>query len=683
MVLWSSGKTATRLIQNQQSWVRFLLAPLYKDIMLKEQTLYLNLRQGLSSKPNLIPANSDISKLIKNPNSDYYISLYKYNENHKKILEEKQTLAGIRDTVTDRLYFDFDSKENLDKAREDALIAAQRLVEKGFPEDSIGCYFTGSKGFNIEVTLNDTLTPAQFRAAVFNIAGDLQTFDKVVNDPNRIVRIPGTKHQDSGLYKIPLTPEELCDLSIEEIKQKATRRRIIETTPTLANLPQELLSLEIEEQSIERIAKELTFDISTIDMKNRPKGIDEARWLIQNGFFRHGERNNAMLCLAATYKNLNQPEEHARALLRATAITQSDRTGEDEFPDNEIDLIINQVYGPNWQGGQFTTKDPNNWLAQYARKMKLTVTEEDTAQTIMGIAPGFTNYIRDMEKNTIKSGIPSLDKALHLMVGMGLAIVAPPSVGKTSLALEILEFNSRTGMVTVFVSLDMTRNRLFQKVVHRVTGLDKDQLFEAFRDGKQQEILDKVHKAFGNVWFMDKSATRVNDIREYVLEVEQKTGQKVRMVMTDYFERLNTDVSDATAASLRLSNEMQDLTNELNILNVTLYQPNKHSYTGGPDVEITSYAAIKGSSHIIQANRAIISLSRPFFTPKTKEQDKYLVINILKNDLGELDRLEFGWDGRRGQIYELEDAGREELKELMEKKARGDKADDKGTGGWD
>jgi hypothetical protein len=121
------------------------------------------------------------------------------------------------------------------------------------------------------------------------------------------------------------------------------------------------------------------------------------------------------------------------------------------------------------------------------------------------------------------------------------------------------------------------------------------------------------------------------------------------------------------------------MTNELNVLTVTLFQPNKMSYSGGPDVEITSYASIKGSSHIIQANRAIISLSRPFFTPKTKEYDKFLVVNILKNDLGELDRLEFGWEGRRGRIYELEDIERKELKDLMDMK-NGDK---NGDGGWD
>ena len=44
-----------------------------------EETLYINLRAGLNSKPNLIPVTEQIDKFISNRNKDYYVSLYKYN----------------------------------------------------------------------------------------------------------------------------------------------------------------------------------------------------------------------------------------------------------------------------------------------------------------------------------------------------------------------------------------------------------------------------------------------------------------------------------------------------------------------------------------------------------------------------------------------------------------------------
>ncbi len=150
------------------------------------------------------------------------------------------------------------------------------------------------------------------------------------------------------------------------------------------------------------------------------------------------------------------------------------------------------------------------------------------------------------------------------------------------------------------------------------------------------------------------------------------------MVMLDYFERINSDITDDTAASKRVANEIQDMVNDLNIACITLCQPNKFSLGGGPDTEITSYTSIKGSSFLYQSFRGIISLSRPFYTPSTKEHDKYMIINILKNDLGELGRFEYGWNGKRGEIYELEDIERQELRELLKMKNSS-----KEKGDWD
>ena len=627
--------------------------------------MFVNLRNGLNSKPNLIDIKEDINKHITTRDKDWYVSLYKYNESHKKLLEEKGSLAGVKDTLTNTLYFDFDSKEDPTKAQADAIEVANRLITRGFDEDEIGCYFTGNKGFSIEVETNDYLTPEKFKAIVFDVAGDLSTFDAVVNDPNRIVRIANTKHQNSGLYKIPLTPDELVNLDIKEIKLLAKNPRANRMLK-VANLPKNIKDVEpVKEKPIETISKELTFDISSIDMKARPKGIDEARFLLLNGFFRSGERNHSMLCLASTLHNLNYPLEVTRGMLNGAAQLQSSRTGESVFPEREVDLIINQVYGPNWKGGQFTTRDPNNWLAQYVKKMGLNVKDNEGPETLDGIEAGFTSYLNNIEKNTIKTGIDLIDKAMPITVGSNIGVVAAAGAGKTALALKILRYNSENGIPTVFASLDMHRNRLFEKVIYNVTGFSREDVYAKFKAGKGKELTDLVKKHYGNVWFYDRSSATVEDIKNYVLAVEQKTGEKVKMVMFDYFERINCDISEDTAASKKIASQIQDMVNDLDVAAITLVQPNKFSLGGGPDTEIKSYTSIKGSSFLYQSFRGIISLSRPFYTPATKDLDKYMVINLLKNDLGELDRFEFGWHGKTGEIYELEDHEKDELKELM------------------
>lgn len=666
----------------------------------KGETLFINVRKGLNSKPMLVSIKEDINKFITNKDQDWYISLYKYNEDHKKHLEEHGTLAGLKDTVTNTLYFDFDNKPTkqeidimgadkanaaaLEKTRLEALEVANRLVLRGFEEDNIGCYFTGNKGFSIEVEIDEYITPDKFKAITLDLAGDLSTFDTVVADPNRIVRVANSRHQNSGLYKIPLTPEELVSLTIPEIKLLAKNPRTGRAL-TVGKMPESIKSVEpLKEKSVNTIAQELTFDISSVDMKARPHGLDEAKYLLLRGFFRSGQRNHAMLCLASTFKNLKYERTHTEMILKATAMEQSARTGEDEFPENEVELIINQVYSDNWKGGQFTVRDPNNWLAQYAVKMGLDVRKvEDGPMRIFDVEAEFTEFVKNLEQNTVLTGIPFIDQKMPLTLGTNAAIVGAPGSGKTTLALNILKNCSARGMTTVFFSLDMHRKRMFEKIMYDVTGLSRTELYEAFKSGRGKELTAKMKEKYGTVWFYDRSGTSPADMERYIKSVEAHTDTKVKLVMIDYLERVSSEKSSDTEASKDIAQKIQDLVMDLDIACVTLVQPNKNAYNGGPDSPIENMAAIKGSSYLQQSYRNIISLWRPGYTPTLSEQgyDHFIEFAILKNDLGEMGKTVMGFEGSKGRIRPLEDFEYEEHKQLLQYKrelAAGSKND-----GWE
>jgi hypothetical protein len=152
--------------------------------------------------------------------------------------------------------------------------------------------------------------------------------------------------------------------------------------------------------------------------------------------------------------------------------------------------------------------------------------------------------------------------------------------------------------------------------------------------------------------------------------------------MVDYFERLGSERSDDTAASKEVAGALQDLCNDLNLCIVVLVQPNKFSLGGGPDSPLLNYSSIKGSSFLYQAFRSIISIWRPFFTPEHKENDKFLEMAILKNDLGELDLFKFHWNGRKGDIREMTEEESYELERLLEEKKQKKADESSGDGGW-
>ena len=139
---------------------------------------YYNFKEGLNSKGRLVTLEQ-LSKLQKDPNKDYYISIYKYNEEQKKKVDANGTVSGIRDVTTDILVWDFDNANNPDDARKDVVTLAHRLVEKySVDPDAIQCYYSGSKGFHVVLYLgNQQVTPEQFKKATTVIAEGLKTFN--------------------------------------------------------------------------------------------------------------------------------------------------------------------------------------------------------------------------------------------------------------------------------------------------------------------------------------------------------------------------------------------------------------------------------------------------------------------------------------------------------------------------
>ena len=163
------------------------------------------------------------SEIEKKPDLDYCESIYIYDSKAAEQLKNTKSLAGIRDIKIDRLVWDFDSK-NLEEALEDTKNLVDHLLTN-FKEQNIRVSFSGNKGFHVEIHLDRTLTRKEFEAIVFDAGQELPTFDQRIKDEQRLFRFPLTKNTKTGLYKIPLSLDEL-NLSVEEIKGLASENNI-------------------------------------------------------------------------------------------------------------------------------------------------------------------------------------------------------------------------------------------------------------------------------------------------------------------------------------------------------------------------------------------------------------------------------------------------------------------------
>lgn len=638
--------------------------------------LYQAIREGLSSYPTLIPAEQDPGSAVTDPQKDWYSSLYFYNDEQRAQIEEKRSVAGIRDTVTNRLFFDFDAPpgdEGLVKAQADALMAAKRLYEAGMDPDAIRPSFSGSKGFSVDVLLDEYLRPDQYKAVVRAIAGDLETFDRVVSDANRIVRIPLTKHQKSGMYKTPLTLEELEFCTTDEIRSLAESPRPLTIAVKRVKVPSKWRK-EIEQgaaQTREKPRLKLVGE-NEVNWAQKPSGWKNCKWSLLQGHFDPGHRHEALIRLAATCRAMGFDKKTTYYMCKSALKKQAEIHEQEQFSTDELwlNIIEGSVFSDTWQGGAYSCKS-DEWLRDYCSKLGDHKCPADNHLTVKTseVFSFFDEYARNYDKNALSTGIGPVDAEARLMVGTSNALLAPPGVGKTSMSLQILNHNSKKGIRSIFFSYDMFQAALLTRMLQRHTGYSQKNIFEIWSQESPQkdEIKRLLSEEYKNVDFCFKSGQSPEEIIETIDEVESKTGEKVKLIVVDYNELVISDKADDTAASAQVAQKLRQIANEKQVCSLTLLQPSK--VYSSPGDEITNYNAAKGASSITQSLTLMFGCSRPGFNPLDSSMDKFLNVTCLKNRNGGLFSVDLSWEGLRGMMGPLSEESKEELRQLRLAKA--------------
>jgi predicted transcriptional regulator len=215
--------------------------------------------------------------------------------------------------VISPMYLDFDKEDNPNQARKEAVAVIRKLIEEyRIPESNISTAFSGCKGISV------TIPPEVFNAQPSNelplilksIAKELQarlhlkTLDVSVYDRRRLWRLLNSRHNKTGLYKIPLTLTELENLSIEQIKTLAAKPREPFIQPQTQPIPEaERLYLEHKEKT------EIWLSTRKTKFEPKPQTDDPPciKKLIEIGASK-GNRNISTFQLAVYYagKNLDQ-----------------------------------------------------------------------------------------------------------------------------------------------------------------------------------------------------------------------------------------------------------------------------------------------------------------------------------------------------------------------------------------
>jgi KaiC/GvpD/RAD55 family RecA-like ATPase len=633
---------------------------------------YVRLCKGVKDKGILVDP-AEVENLIDS-NHDWYASVFYYNHNQYLHFQETKSIRGIKDVTTNKLVFDFDNEQNPDKARIEAQNLIYKLTELGVQEKDFEIYFSGNKGFNIVITLDRYLNPSQIQQLAEKIGSGIK-YDTTLYDAAQILRIPGTKHQKSKLYKIPLTFAQLFNLSLDDIKLKASNLDLItdEFNWGITALPDELFEFKKEKLREKSPVKK---SYESTDFTQKPSNWKNCKWSLLQGNFGHdqGERHHALTILAATCRGLGYDKESTYYLCKSALKKQAQRTGREEFGKDELwnNIIEQSIFADGWEGGQFSCKtDP--WLKNYCNALgdhKCKDKEETDANVkASDMYKVFEDYALNFENNIIKIGIPSMDDHVTLIASSLAGLLGQPGAGKTSFALNCLLNTSLRGIQSMFFSLDMGLPIIYAKLVQKEAGLDFKTVMKLYKTDPKlaRNYAETIDKQYRNVTFNFKSGLTVADMKNAIKERQEKSGTKVKLCIIDYLECIAGPYSDPMANSGFIANQLKDMANELNVCVLLLLQTQKHST---PDISdpLLSLKGVKGSSLIEQSCSTILTLWRDGYNPNHVDQDKYISFAVVKNRFGSLWKGDFGWQGMTGDIYELSEEQLSELKQFREQK---------------
>ena len=258
-------------------------------------------------------------------------------------------------------YLDFDtvieSEEDYQKIKEDVYTSLKYL--RLFLEidiSSIQFYFSGNKGIHLTVPAEVIgLKPHLALNQIYKeMAQDIsryckhETLDIRVYDDKRMFRMVNSINRKSGLYKIPLSPDEFKNLSYQEITELAKSPKAeIKRNTLLSPKAKKMFDRYVKEWT-ERVHRQKEFTGKIKELKTTPPCIDA----MLNKIFKEtiDERNNSATALTSFF--YQQGVEREEAMIRIKR--WNEENCQPSLKEREIEATVNSVYNNQYRYGCHT-----------------------------------------------------------------------------------------------------------------------------------------------------------------------------------------------------------------------------------------------------------------------------------------------------------------------------------------
>ena len=550
---------------------------------------------------------------------DCYRSIFLYDEGLKFFVDRTGSISGFAGRhVSDGLSFDFDG-EDLEAVKDETYNFVMHLYhEFDVPLKYMRIAFSGAKGFHITIPICAICENPQpkddfhkiYKGIAKDLATDFKFIDFSIYEPKRLFRITNTINSKSGLYKIPLTYDEL-KMTIDEIKELAQNPRKIEQLP--------ISEIEVVLRLNELYKKWNSTNFNqpvTLETKR-----DDLLELLKGGVT-EGERHRAVIRITGAFKKKNLDYDFILEILR-----QWNNKNDPPLDDERLVNESKRVFNDNVQ------ETPEIFSLKQAGDI-------------------YRDYISKIDKCKVKTGYDSIDTKIRgLMPGETMCILGKTSVGKSAFLQNIgLNFAKTSGEPVLFFSLEMPITAVYERTLQIETGLTGYEIENAFKRN-EEEIKIKANLALNdieNFYVITKTGLNLDQIKHFISFAEQYIyHKKTGLVLIDYLSLVRGTGKDLYEQTSRVARGIKDLAKDLDVSVIFLSQVTK---AVGEYDELHINSA-RDSGVVDEASDFVLALWKE--KDKREEQpDIPQMLGILKNRKGGLGKIKIKMSKRSLKIIE-------------------------------
>jgi len=601
---------------------------------------------GASKRNNL----TDIRKfkLPADDTPDCYRTVFRYPDEFAEYFRQNGgTVKGYKGPVyADFFPIDVDDAEDVGRSLAQAREVLNVLRERYDLELAhVRCFFSGAKGFHIMIP--DSVfgwepcieMPDVFKAMVQEMVGDLVRVDTSVYDRVRLFRLSNTINSKSGLYKIPLEPSELLQMSIEEILELAKHPRAVVITeePELNGALARLYRSTLEAVRSKRVAR--------LERKGAlgaevPKDQKLCYLTLSRGIG-EGARNEAGLRLATHWRKMGFDEDMVSQMMLAWNARNNP-----PMDENEVMKIVHQAFSSDYDYGCWdhlldAVCDQRCYL--WRAKQKLPKTEGrvsvDRIYSMAEAAQKYVEYASKIETALIKTGFDKLDKQLRgIAPGEVMEIMARSGVGKTALLINIIRSVAVNQKVPIlFFSLEQPVVQIWERAAQISSGRSGVEIEQWVRSGGESaaEIIQTVNRQFPGVYIVEEDFLTYEELVKFIhLATEQKIGKKPGLVAIDYLGRMQGNARSAYEITSQLAKQMKHLAKEMDLPLIYLHQTSRAGKDGSEEITLDMG---RDSGVTEEAADFVIALWRPDMKnpgQAAQKDTETLMLRVLKNRKG-------------------------------------------------